>query len=841
MHELSPYIPPSLTRVTAGERTTPAFPLPVDRETGTLRAYWSILSTHRAQIVKCAVGVTLTAVLCLLLWPPTYTAQTVLLIEPKSPPVMIDTPLGSDSGASGESDYYKTQYEILKGYTLAARVITEQGLKHDRLFTGEDGVGLVGSVVAAGRQRGQALLASFSTPAPYLHGEHPRLVEAYRNSLTIVPLPETRLVTVKFRSPDPGLSARIANAHAVAYIRDGLRMRTHTSEEAQGFLAEKLQELKARVETSEAALHTYRRESAMLSLDEKDNIIVDRLTDLNRRLTEAEADRIALEAQVHLIRQGEQDALPAVLSSTLIQNLKEQLAGLESEHQAMAVPFKEGYPKFAQHKAQVVETRKRLTQEIQRVVSGVTVAHRTAQNKEQQLRAKMEEQKTVTLKLKDASVGYAILSREAEANRQLYDSVLQRRKEMEMAAALRASNVSVIDMALPPLTSDAHKQLPLVLSLSVLLGVGAGVGLAFVREHLGNTLKSAEDVERWLRLPTLTTVPDFAAFQHPSVSERLGSSRLMKSLARLHGSLRHLKSLPLLRGFFPSPASEQLDSAHLIESLAHPRDSFPRHQDPTAPEVQWAHTFSVQADFSPFPPSLLTEAYRTLRTALLLSQAERPPKTILFTSATHAEGKTVTVLNTARVFADLHARVLVIDADLRRPSCSRILLPNGGAGLTELLAGQVALIATIKFTSVPSLFFLSSGAIPPNPVELVGSRKMQELLTELRDHFDYIFIDAPPLLPVSDAVLLSTMVDGVVVVTDSQRTSRPAVREACARLAYAHAKVLGVVLNKVDMRHEDSYYGYGEAYTQQGNAGATTPSSVRSVYAGEAAAHHQTV
>jgi capsular exopolysaccharide synthesis family protein len=273
----------------------------------------------------------------------------------------------------------------------------------------------------------------------------------------------------------------------------------------------------------------------------------------------------------------------------------------------------------------------------------------------------------------------------------------------------------------------------------------------------------------------------------------------------------HPWTFPPLRGFFRSSASENPNSTQPLATLSPLESSDPQQPEQPAPDVQWTHPLSDQSATSSAPPSLLTEAYRTLRTALLLSQAERAPKVLLFTSATHAEGKTVTVLNTARVFADVQAKVLVIDADLRRPSCSRILLPNGGTGLTELLTGQEELIATIKFTSVPSLFFLSSGVIPPNPVELVGSKKMQETLTTLREHFDYILIDAPPLLPVSDALLLSGMVDGVVFVADSQRTPRTAVREACARLAYAHAKVLGVVLNRVLPRPGHYQYAYEDA------------------------------
>jgi capsular exopolysaccharide synthesis family protein len=354
-------------------------------------------------------------------------------------------------------------------------------------------------------------------------------------------------------------------------------------------------------------------------------------------------------------------------------------------------------------------------------------------------------------------VQYAILAREVDTNRQLYDSVLQRMKEMGVAAELRASNVSIIDKAELPHTPSRPKKLQSLL-LSALVALIGGVSLAFLLESLDNTLKTPEEVEHYLRLPNLGILPDFVS----SEWQRYAPQKLLALPPRLPRSLASGKEPELV--------------------VSH-------------------HSFSV-----------VKEAFRTLRTAILLSRAGASPKTILFTSGIHGEGKTVTVLNSAMAFAEMGVPVLVIDADLRRPNCHRLLWMENGLGLTEVLTGQTNPMEVIRPTGINHLFLLSAGSLPPNPAELVGSKKMQETVASLREQYDYILIDSPPVIQVSDALLLSTIVDGVVLVVSSQETPKYVVREARSRLSYARAKILGVTLNRVNLRRGDYAYYYGSYY-----------------------------
>lgn len=750
--------------------------------------YWQVVRKHGFLIVVCFFLTVIIAAVNVFTTTPIYMAETTLLIERKAPRVLDLRDAQGDGGFDyDEYDYYRTQFEILKSRGLAVQVIRAQSLESNSTFVGkkvEPGpLGrLWGEILSWPKQ----MLSSLSPAPPPQQLDiagadvKPELLGAYLGGLDIRPVPRTRLVKIAFRSPDPSLSVAVANAHARAYIRHGAELRSEANKEGLRFLEEKLVELKERVEKAEAALNQYRREKGIISLDDKENIIVNRLVDLNTRLTEAEAERIGLEAQVHTLQQGGK-SLPMLADNGLVKSLTEQLAKVEAEGAHLASQFKAEYPPLQQLKAQEAEIRKQLRQEEQKAEQGITSAYQAALRKENELRAKMEEQRTTTLSLKDASVEYAVLSREVDTNRQLYDSVLQRIKEMGVATEMRTSNVSIIDQAsFPRLPISPNKRSALM--FGALLGLLSGVGLAFFFEYLDNTIKTPDQSERELGLPSLSVIPHFLSMRGGDHAE---GSRLAQKARQQLLAWKRWGHLQLGGEPAPGTASTQIVVAH-------------------------------------HPLSVVSEAYRTLRAGILLSRAEEPPRILLFTSGVHAEGKTSTTLNTAITFTQMGVRVLVIDADLRRPSCHKALGMKGGPGLAEVLTGQRKVEKVIKRTSVDNLYLLSSGAIPPNPAELIGSVKMHEVLTALRAQFDYVFIDSPPVMPVSDALLLAKMVDGVVMVIGGQETPKKVVKEARARLTYARAKILGTVLNKVDLQRSGyyyhNYYYYSSHYHRSGDA-----------------------
>ena len=723
-----------------------------------LWGYWRAIRKHLSLIAGIVGAVVVVTMLRVFTMTPTYTARSTILVERNFPKVLAINDLLTETD---EADaYYRTQYGILKSRSLAATEIRQEGLDANGFFAGtKSESGLIAGVWAGAVGAMRRAMAAFDESGR-LAGTAPAKVEAgsidaYLSRLDVTPVQGTRLVKIAYSSADPELSARIANAHGMAYIRQGLGLYADASGEAQRFLDEKLVELKDRVEKSEAALNNYRRDKGIISLSGRENIVVDRLSDLNKELTDAEADRIALQAEVKLVRERSYDYIPEVVNSTLIQSLKQNLIQLETQYASLSRQFKSNYPPLGQLEAQIEENRNRLAREVERVVGGIQSAYLAAATKENEFHEKLKEQQRLALGLKDASAEYAILEREVDTNRQLYDSVLQRIKEMGVSTAVRVSNVSIIDRAEPPPNPSSPRKAQSLL-ISVLIGLSGGIAAALLLEYLDNTLKNPEEVERYLRLPSLGIVPRFAASNNGSAVARNLSGDRAKANGR----------------------AERANEPILL------------------------------TDSSP----VATEAYRALRTAILLSRAAGPPKAILFTSATDSEGKTITTLNAAVAFARLGVRVCVIDADLRRPRCHKLLRLAGHPGLTEVLIGQRWVEEVIQPTGVNNLFLISAGSRPPNSTELLGSRQMRETLDYVNQHFDHVLIDCSPVMPVSDALLVSTMVDGVVLVVNGHHTPKQAVKAACARLDHARAKIFGVLLNQVDLRSPDlayyNHYGY---------------------------------
>lgn len=741
--------PPILLERSAG--VTPSLrQLPTEGPEINLIDYWLTIRKHARLISVVFVGTVLLTAIAVFAITPRYTAETKLMIERSTPQVLDIRQVLADSLTSDVEDgYYKTQYDLLKSETIGAQVIRDLDLENNPYFSGRERErGLLGGFTKSiGDWVRQTIFNEEDTRKNELLGVKLKIVERYLKQLEVTPVRGTHLVNVSFTTPDSELSAKIANAHAAAYIRQGLDFHRSVNQEAQRFLEDKLVELKGRLEKSEAALNAYRRDKGIISLDDKENVLVERLDELSRDMTAAENERITLEAQEQLIHKRAYDSLPAVVDNQLIQDLKEQLVTLEGEYTRLAAKYRPGYRVLDQVGAQQQETRARVQAEVGVVVAGIESAYMASVAKENTLRAELEQQEMLALQQKDAGVTYNILSREVDTNRQLYNAVLQRMRETGVAAQVGTSNVFVIVKASPP-RSPSHPARILDILISAMLALVGGVGLALVLESLDTTFKNPQEVERYLGRPNLAVIPDFA---------------------RANGNGRN-EYAPLRLGQSHAPVTV---STGIVASRGH--------------------------------LSTIVESYRTLSTALLLSRAGEAPKVTLITSALNSEGKTVTAVNVAVLFSQRNLRVLLIDADLRRPRCHKFLDTKKGSGLTEVLAGQLAPEQVIIATAIPYLSLLCAGSLPPNPTELIGSVKMQETLAQLREKYDFIVIDSAPAMLFSDALPLSTMVDGSILVVNS-KTPRHVVIETCSRLSYVDAKVLGVVLNQVDLQSPDFYH-----------------------------------
>lgn len=728
-----------------------------------LRDYFRVIRRHAKLIVSMFLAALLVTGLVVLVITPHFTATSTILVESNAPHVLDIHELATESTGDA-SDYYKTQEEILKSRGLAAQVIRDLGLDRNPDFTGSSlHRGFFGEMLHSVKASMGGLFKSAPAVRPLdQYGIDPAMVDKYLSNLTIKPDVGTRLFVISFTSPDAALASQIANAHVRTYIHRGMEIHAQASQEASQFLEKKLVELKERVEKSEAALNTYRRERGIVAfnLDDRGTILNERLTEMNQALTKAETERIDLESQHDLIAKRNYNSLPAVIGSELIQHLKTQDDVIAGEYASMSQQFKGDYPPLRELKAKVDETNARLNAEIDHTVQGIESQYQASLDRETALKQSVENLKTKALALNDASLQDAVLAREVDANRQLYKSVLERMKEIGVAGEVPTSNVSIIDTATAPIDPSSPKKL-IDMAIAGAMALFLGVGIAFLLDHLDDGLHNPEEAELYLQLPSLGSVPDFLT---------LGGEDQAAETA-----------LPANAGAPNLIASSASDEREIMMAKSR---------------------FSIAG-----------ESYRAIRTAILLSRAAEAPKTLLVASGAKAEGKTVTAVNIAMAFAQMGGRVLLIDADMRRARCHEVLGVHNLVGLTEVLVGQKQASEVIRPIGNGGLSFMSAGSVPPNPTELLASRRMQEVLEELSASYDSVLIDSPPVMPVSDSVVLSRLVDGVVVVV-GPRTPKQLVRHACARLGQVGARILGVVLNQVNMKSPD-YYHYHRYYAYE--------------------------
>jgi capsular exopolysaccharide synthesis family protein len=695
-----------------------------DDETGLdLSRHVRVLRQNAGLIAGIVTIVTLGAVLNAVRTPRLYRADAMLLVEPRDPRVVDIQGIASEA-VEDETRYLRTQYQVLKSRALAEQVIRDNGLRQE-----------------------PRLGAQAAGPATDWSRLDPTLVDRYLGGVDVEAVPGTRLIKVTYAATDAALAARLANAHVDAFVRQGLRQRTAVNQTGLEFLRARLGELKERLQVSEAALNEYRWQKGILVTDEKkENVVVEQLDDVNKELSKAEADRLTAEAELRTVEQQGVEALPDLVKNAAFHELKVQLAMADSERARMASQFKPNYPGVAELKRKADTIREHLQAEIARVGESVRSAYRAAREKEERLRTRFDEQKAQALQQKDAAVEYSILAREVDTNRALYESVLQRMKEMTVAVEARASNVSVADRAVVP-TAPSGPGAARSIAFAALLAALAGVVVAFVRDALDDSVQTADDVERATRLPSLGVVPEMTdGAEGPAVGRRW--PRLLG--ARAGGRADD-------RGRGPAVLA-------------------------------------------------LTDAYRHVRTSLLpRSRAVRRAR--CWSRAGSRREGTVTAANLAVAFSHL-GTVLLVDGDLRRPSCHRFFDVPVGPGLSDVLTGRCPLDDALRPIDGKRLAVLSGGATPPNPTELLGSEEMRCLLTEAGMRFDYVIVDSPAVFGVADASVLSTLVDAVVVVARGGQTRRRFLRKLRARLAYVHAPVVGVVLAGGDDTNEPTsrYY-----------------------------------
>jgi succinoglycan biosynthesis transport protein ExoP len=674
-----------------------------------------------------------------------YQAQAQIMIEDERA-TAVPGLNGSDTAYYEDPEpYYNTQYRILKGRDLTRRVIRKLDLASVPEFNGTAEPPTT-PVTIAREIRDRAL--STVRPAKPAGGESPQadettdesaLVSGFISRVDVAPIRGSRLVNVSFTARDPKFAALAVNTLVDEYVDQNLQLKVQSSHSMLDWLNKELDKQQQKVQDSEQALSDYRDKKNALSLDDKQNIVTQRLTQLNDAMIKArtvKAQKDALYSQVRLMSgTTSPDAIPAIAQNPAVQALKAKVADLAQQRAQLAEKYGEKWPAVQSVNANLQEVKAQLDAETAKALQTIKNDYETAVLEERTLSGNLEAAKADAQDLSRKSVGYNVMEREAKSNRQIYESLLARQKELSVASNSRANNVRVIDRAEVPKMPVAPGGRRTWL-MSLLVGLVLAVGVAFGLDYMNDTIKTPEDLSRRLKLPFLGLVPSVRGEKHPV-----------------------------------------LTSSH------------------------------VPHDFG--------EAFRSLRTSLIAAYPGEGTKTVVVTSAQPLEGKTTTAANIAMALAYGGARVLLIDADMRRPGLHRPLRLTNDRGLSQVLVGQARVRDVIQRTVDPNLLAMSAGKPPPNPSELLASERMKTLLTNLsHGPFDWIIVDTPPVLAVTDAVILAPSVSGVTFVIGAEMTRRRLAERAIETITASHPKVCAVVLNKVDFARNKYYYSryYGHQY-----------------------------
>lgn len=752
--------------------------------------YWRAIRKRLWLVISVVALITMLSVIYVARKPDIYAADARVQVDLENTAALVGRTTPFVFGPTNDPVYFNTQLQILVSPGLMRRVVKTLDLEHNPdFFKGNStqkrstwqtikrmaGFGSADKPDANAPPKDELQLRTTVAAA----SAHEDLAEAKRlapyvgailGGLKVDPVKETRgiyketrLIDISFTHTDPEVASKVVNAIAETYVYNNLEKKSETNTTTGDFLQKRIAELQQQIRTDEERLVNYAKNNQIISLDANQNTVVERLAGLNRQLLEAENDRKTAEAAYNAAKAPGAASALAEVDAKQANEAEAKLADLRQRRAQLTVDATEEAPEIKEIDQQVTELERQIKDIRGRksvtLLTNLETNYRQTLGREQALRKSFEQQRSETLTQNEAAINYRIIQQEIETNKTLLNNLLQRSKENDVIMASKPNNISVVDYALAPegpIGPNRTRTVFVALFLSLVLGLG----FALFLEYLDDTVHSTEDVERLLHLPALAVIPSAVA----------GARR------RLLGTTTALQKRN----------GHSADNQELLMNV-----------DGRSP---------------------LAEAYRHLRTSVLLSTAGRAPKSLLVTSSLPGEGKTTTAVNTAISLAQTGASVIIVDADMRRPRVRSIFGLSDRPGLSSILSSDVSaadIMAMVSRDEVTGLSLLTSGPIPPNPAELLGSDQMRRLMAMLQAEFTHVVIDSPPVSSFTDGVLISSMVDGVLLVVHGGKSSRHVVRRSQQLLRDVGAKIFGVILNNVNFKSHDYYYYqryYGSHY-----------------------------
>lgn len=687
----------------------------------------------------------------------------------------------SDS-ASDALDYnitLQTEANILMSDSLAMQVVKDLHLETtEDFYPAKDGSGFS---VPSWLTFWKKPVEPVSVPLDEAPNRRYSALKIFSSHLKVEPITGTRLIEISYSNPDPKLAAAVVNHLINALMDYTFQARFASTAQASTWLTTQLEDLRKQTESLQTKAITLQRDTGMFGDDESHNIVLARLESLNEALAAAESNRLLKEAVYRVTNSGDPELISGLSGNSgigavasmanslgLIQSLRSQEATVKAELDQDKVKYGPAYPRVAELNAELNGVEQSIRDEVHRIGERARTDYQIAAQAETSARSVFEKQKKLANDLNDKAIAYGLAKQEADSSRSVYESLLAKLKQAGVLEGLRSTNITVVNPArVPPPNRPKNPNILLYYAVAIAMGLVGGAALAFARDMTDTKVRSLEELERVTGMPLLGLIPEIES-----------RPKALRSSA----AIRHVGSSQI------------------------------------AVTEQTRHIATVAYIDSPFAESL-----RTLRTSLMLSRSSGPPQVLLLTSSSASEGKSTISLNLATVLAQQGARVLLVDADLRRPVLHTRMGFDGADGLSTALSNDLVMPELQQVDGMPNFFVVCGGSVPPFPAELLGSRRMQTLVEQWRNEYDFVVLDGPPILPVTDAVVLAQQCDAVLLIARHGHTDRKAISRSYQAISrqLPQPVVLGTVLNAVPGRSSDfyEYYGYrSRVYSAEGGS-----------------------